>query len=286
LIGDASYDSRVYHSFGFHNYIPTRIVTTLFSEAGSDEALADFNNDGLAEMAIGRIPARSGAQITTALAKVTNWEANLGTALSRGALFAFDVPNGYGFRQLSEGLAAELVPAGIPTSMAPRGMVPPLVPPNTEFTLDPNAQTNLIAGLNSGKYIVNYSGHGSAGSWVNEFFFSKASVPLLTNQNNESVFVMLTCLNGEFLNPNVNLISLSETLIWATNGGGVAAWSSTGLTTPDLQEQMGLRFYDQLAQGNIPRLGDLIKDAKAQVVGGEDVRLSWALLGDPTLKMR
>jgi hypothetical protein len=33
-------------------------------------------------------------------------------------------------------------------------------------------------------------------------------------------------------------------------------------------------------------MGDLIADAKAQVPAGADVRLSWALLGDPMLKVR
>jgi hypothetical protein len=94
---------------------------------------------------------------------------------------------------------------------------------------------------------------------------------------------MLTCLNGFFLSASLN--SLAERLLNHTNGGAVAAWGSTGLTTPDVQEIMGQRFYDQVDQGTIPRLGDLIRDAKS-VITEEDVRLSWALIGDPMLKVR
>jgi hypothetical protein len=96
----------------------------------------------------------------------------------------------------------------------------------------------------------------------------------------------LTCLNGYFLNVDVNQISLSERLLAWNNGGAVAVWSSSGLTTTDVQLPMGLRFYEQTGQGNIPRIGDLINDAKVQVQFGLDVRLSWALLGDPMLKVR
>jgi hypothetical protein len=74
LIGDASYNSRNYNNQGFFNYVPTRIVPTIFTETASDEALADFDDDGLAEMAIGRIPARQGSSVTNALSKVIHWE--------------------------------------------------------------------------------------------------------------------------------------------------------------------------------------------------------------------
>ena len=283
LIGDASYDSRNYSGTGFFNFVPTRIVTTIFTETGSDESLADFNNDGLAEMAVGRIPARTGSEVTAALSKVTNWEANLNDPLSRGALFAYDVPDGYGFQQLSEGLR-DLLPPSVSSTMVARGKLPPFLPGENEFTLDPSAQANLLNGINTGKYIVNYSGHGASGTWAATTFFFNNNVASLTNHNNESLFTMLTCLNGYFLHQSN--ISLAETLLAANNGGAVAAWSSTGLTTPDVQEIMARRFFEKIGQGTIPRLGDVITDAKSTVVGGTDVRLSWALLGDPMLKVR
>jgi hypothetical protein len=97
------------------------------------------------------------------------------------------------------------------------------------------------------------------------------------------MFTMLTCLNGFFHNLTAN--SLAESLIFAENKGAIAAWASTGLTTPDVQEVMGQRFYTKVGTGEIQRLGDLINDAKTVIPGGMDVRLSWALLGDPMLKM-
>jgi hypothetical protein len=95
---------------------------------------------------------------------------------------------------------------------------------------------------------------------------------------------MLTCLNGYFILPTTN--SLAENLLHTTNGGAVAAWASAGKTTPDIQELMATRFFLKLGEGQIPRLGDLIRDAKSVIPGGSDVRLSWNLLGDPMLKVR
>ena len=83
-----------------------------------------------------------------------------------------------------------------------------------------------------------------------------------------------------------NNISFAESMLRPASGGASAVWASTGKTTPDVQEIMAKRFYLKLGEGNIQRLGDLINDAKAQVPAGADVRLSWALLGDPMLKVR
>jgi len=152
------------------------------------------------------------------------------------------------------------------------------------FRNQANALADLLAWINTGKYLVNYAGHGTTGAWATTSFFWNGHVPSLTNTNTESLFTMLTCLNGYFI--SFNSTSLAEALLDAPNGGAVAAWASTGKTTADVQEVMARRFYNQVGQGNIPRVGDLIGDAKTTLGGGTDVRLSWALLGDPMLKVR
>ncbi len=277
LLGDASFDSRNYQGLGYNNLVPTKIVNTIFTETGSDDTLADFNNDGLSELAVGRIPARTAQAVTNALAKVTAYEQAALLMQDRGVLFAYDfydAGNNYDFQAISTRLRSQLPPA-VPVTMIGRGdaTTPPATP-----------QTLLVGSINTGKYLVNYSGHGSTGSWASSTFFSSNNVPQLTNANNQSIFTMLTCLNGYFL--HVSFKSLAENLVEATNGGAVAAWASTGETTPDVQEIMATRFFQKVSFGNIVRLGDLINDAKTAIPGGVDVRLSWALIGDPMLKVR
>jgi hypothetical protein len=140
----------------------------------------------------------------------------------------------------------------------------------------------LVNEMNNGRFYVNYSGHGSTGGWQN-LNFNIGHVQLLTNVNGLSIYTMLTCLNGYFAGPSS---SMAEVLLNSTTGGAVAAWGSTAETTPDIQQTMGVRFYNQVGVGQITRLGDLIVDAKTVVGGGRDVRLSWVLIGDPMLKTR
>lgn len=277
LLGDASYDSRNYQGLGYNNFVPTHIVNTVFTETGSDDFLADFNGDGLAELAIGRITARTAQTVTNALAKVTTFESAAPTMQSRGVVFAydcFDAANNYNFEQYSIDLRNQL-PGGITSTMIGK-----CDPPNPD-----TPTTRVINAINAGPYLVNYSGHGTRGAWGNSPpMFSSTNVPSLTNANNQPIFTMLTCLNGYFLHHSDR--SLAENLVESTAGGGVAAWASTGETTPDVQNTMAARFFTRLGSGPLERLGDLVNDAKTVIPSGTDVRLSWALIGDPMLKIR
>ncbi len=285
ILGDASYDPKNYENRGYQNLVPAKMVSTVYIETGSDEGLADFNGDGLAELAVGRIPAKTAIEVTRALNKVMAFETPAMQDFNRGAVFAFDVPNGYDFEGMSHTVRDEL-PIGMPTTFVGRGLPPP-----NQMTLDPMGQANLVNALNagSGRYIVNYSGHGTTGAWVNSAFFGvnnyngAGGFPQVTNPN-QSIYTMLTCLNGYYI--NIYNDSLSEIMLKSQGGGSVANWASAGLTTPDIQLPMARQFYRQLALGNITRIGDLIRDAKSVIPGGTDVRLSWVLLGDPTLKVR
>jgi hypothetical protein len=270
LIGDATRDFRNYEGAPFSNFVPTRLFDTLFEEASSDDALVDFDNDGLAEIPIGRIPARTTATVSQVYSKMTTYEAGATSGLSaRGALFAYDEPNGYNFADLSQRLGARL-PAGTSVSYVDR--------------LATNSRTQLLTALNGGKYIVNYSGHGTSAAWFNSTFFASADALAMTNAPNYSLFTMLTCLNGLFTDTFND--GLAESLLKSPNGGAAAAWASTGKTTPDVQDQMANRFYEKFSAGTMPRIGDLVRDSKTIISSGRDVRLSWVLLGDPAMKVR
>lgn len=274
LIGDATYNPRNYTSAATppvsYNFVPTKMVETIYLETGSDEALADFNNDGLAEIPIGRIPVNNFQTVIDVLNKVIIYESTVSTQnLNRGVLFASDLPRGYDFAGVNNRLRTQL-PTNTPTVMINKG--------------DADARTKLLAEMNAGKFLVNYSGHGNTSAWsASPTFFGNSDAAALTNGNNLTIFTMLTCLNGYFVQtPD----SLAEVLLKKPAGGAVAVWASSGETTPDIQEIMARRFFNKIGENNTMRLGDLIKDAKTTIPGGRDVRLSWALIGDPALKVR
>ena len=107
------------------------------------------------------------------------------------------------------------------------------------------------------------------------------------------VFVMMSCLNGYF--QDVVVDSLSEALLKAEHGGAVAVWASSGLTYPQGQAQMNRAFYEALfaangdgfakKAGSLLTLGEAVQQAKA-AISDTDVRRTWILLGDPTLRLK
>ncbi len=270
LIGDSTSDPRNYTNAPDINFMPVRFVDTLYEETISDDYLTDFNNDGLTEIAIGRIPAKSAQDITSIYNKVVNFESTLSTAQARGSLCASDEPRGYDFQSLCLRTQKEL-PSSIPTTEVNRQ--------------EADSKNKLLAAMNKGQYIVNYSGHGTTGVWASTSFFGLDDAPNLSNQDKLSIYVMLTCLNGYFIRTKFD--SLSEVLLKNPNGGAVVTWSSSGETTPDIQEIMARRFFGKLGSSSeFNRMGDFVSDAKSSLTGGRDVKLSWVLLGDPTLKVK
>ncbi|MEQ1603717.1 MAG: C25 family cysteine peptidase [Pyrinomonadaceae bacterium] len=268
FLGDSTRDMRHYEQPSpYLNLIPSHPVSLILQESFSDDALGDFDDDGLSDMAIGRIPAQTAAQVSAAFNKTVRYEAAQ-QSFSRGVLFAHDVPLGYDFEGMNQQLSA-LLPPGTPVSVVSAG--------------EADAHPNLVARQNEGKFLINYSGHGATGLWANSGFFNLNSVPELTNANNPSVYSMLTCMNGYFVLPNGD--SLSESLLFSPTGGAAAAWASTSETTPDIQLIMAIRFFETMSTGNIHTIGDLVKDAKTVLDQGADVKLSWVLLGDPAMKL-
>ncbi|HEX9918229.1 MAG TPA: C25 family cysteine peptidase, partial [Pyrinomonadaceae bacterium] len=59
LLGDASLDPKNYMGRGQFDLVPTKLIDTINMETASDDWLADFDDDGMAEMFVGRLPVRT-----------------------------------------------------------------------------------------------------------------------------------------------------------------------------------------------------------------------------------
>ena len=71
LVGDGTYDPRNYLGFGANDLVPVKLVDTAVAETASDDWFADFDGDGLSEMAVGRLPAGTAAEASAMVAKIS-----------------------------------------------------------------------------------------------------------------------------------------------------------------------------------------------------------------------
>jgi hypothetical protein len=93
---------------------------------------------------------------------------------------------------------------------------------------------------------------------------------------------MMNCLNGYF--NDVVVESLSESLMKAQRGA-VAVWASSSMTYPDCQELMNQELYRLLLADRHSALGEAVIRAKAATLD-PDVRRTWVLFGDPTMRLK
>jgi hypothetical protein len=268
--GDASLDPRNYQNAGNFDFVPTKLLDATFNETASDDWLADFDNDGIADVAVGRLPVRTVAEASLVVSKILNF---IPANVPQAALLVADDPGvSFDFETATDNVQA-LLPASMPVQR-----VNIRTEPSTA-----QATTDIVNGFNSGKAIVNYSGHGNVDVWTGASIFTTDNASALTNGHLLPFVVVMDCLNGYFQDPL--LLSLSEAFLKAPNGGAVAAFASSGLTTTFGQRQMELQLYATLYGSPPMAVGDAIKIAKA-ASGDRDVRTTWIYFGDPSIKIR
>ena len=263
--GDASYDPKNYFGLGNYDLVPTKLIDTSLSETASDDWLVDFNSDGIADFAVGRLPVRTASEAAAMVNKIISYE-NTPADPSRGVLLVADT----NFEGPSN-TVSKLIPSGLPVQTI-----------NRSASDDATTHQQVITSLNAGPRLANYFGHGSNGVWTGASILSSNDAPFLTNTNHLSVFTMMTCFNGYFQDPYND--SLSEALL-KSPGGAVAVWASTTLTEPEGQNDIGAQFYRLLFSSTPNSLGDASRAAKS-VTNDSDVRRTWTLFGDPASRLR
>ena len=108
--GDASLDPRNYQGLGNFDLVPTKLVDATFNETASDDWLTDFDNDGIADIPVGRLPVRTVADANLVISKIVNFA----PVTPQSAMLVADDPTGYyfNFEQANDQVQA-LLPQGL-----------------------------------------------------------------------------------------------------------------------------------------------------------------------------
>lgn len=266
LLGNGTYDPRNYLATSIPDLVPVKLVDTEQLETASDDWFVDFDDDGIPDMAIGRLPAETVAQAERMLGRTVSYDqAATASWMSRALLVSGSNKNS------SDNFAAQ--------SVAVQALLPGTVTASHLVqATDPNPAGNLVAGINAGQALLNFLGHGSVEVWSGSLFDSTAALAL-TNGTMAPVVLTMTCLNGYFHDVYTN--ALGKALLNAASGGAVAVWASSGLTDPDPQGLMNQAMVQALYSTPVKTLGQAAAAAKAAVTD-IDVRRTWVLLGDPS----
>lgn len=291
FLGDADLDPRNYEGVGNFDLVPTKLIDATYNETASDDWLTDFDNPGdpgygIGDIPSGRLPVRTPAEADLAISKIVGFTP---TNAPQSALMVADdntnPPYYFDFEVASDELVAFL-----PANMTVQKIYRRTQPSNCV------ARTNIINAMNQGVAVVNYSGHGSVNIWAGACpaplpndpnhtvsMFETGDAQALTNANRLPLVIVSNCLNGYFQDPRLE--GIAEGFMKAQSGGAVGVFASSGETIPDGQRLMSVKLY-QLLYGLQPiALGDAIKTSKVET-DDIDVRRTWILFGDPSMKIR
>jgi hypothetical protein len=267
LVGDASYDPRNYLGFGELDLVPTKLLDTTYLETASDDWFADFDEDGIGDIPVGRLPVQTFWQAKTVVDKIVAYDGS--AKLVRVLLVADANDKDNDFEALS-GQVKAVLPSTVWVAEVFRGQLG-----------DGPAKDLLARQLNLGQTLINYIGHGSVGIWHGDLLTTEEARAL---RNSWFPFVAsMTCLNGYFQAPYGD--SLAEALLKAPFGGAVAVWASSGLTESGDQLPIDEALVRLLFSGPSTTLGDATIAAKA-AASDTDVRSTWIFFGDPTTRLR
>lgn len=272
LVGNATTDPRDYLGLGEPDIMPTKLVSTELLETASDDWFADADGNGVPELAVGRLPARTAEQAIAMVRKIVEYEQASDGSWNKDVLLVADENDQETDFEAASTNLRPLVPADYAVHEVFRGQM------GTSA-----ARSELFARVNGGQLIVNYMGHGSVELWRGDLF-TRADVGSLANGSRLPFVVTMNCLNGFFhgLFPEE---SLAEALVRAPAGGAVAVWASSGLTVPQAQAVMNRELLRLIFTGAYQTVGEAVAAAKAVVSDG-DVRRSWIFFGDPAMQLK
>ena len=283
LVGGDSYDYHNYLAIGSQSYLPTfyRAADPIVRFAPSDHPFVDANSDGIPERAIGRIPARTVAELRLALDSI----------LARG-----NVPASRYFATAGGSAANEHFGLHSRTllSYLRQGQ-------STEFGLVDElgtaaAKEKARAALSGSADWINYLGHSSPNRWAFDNLLDTAQLGQIQRSGLPAVVSQWGCWNNYFVLPNQD--TMSHALLLRSNRLASAVIGSSSLAEDSSHLALGTRFFDVIEDGRIGdispltinTLGEALLTAKKDLVtrSPEFVEsvYSITLFGDPAAPLR
>lgn len=249
--------------------MPPLMTSTPDGLFAADSLYADFNGDRLPDVAIGRIPVTSAAELSAYVAKL---DANARIDTSTAPIvFSADAADGGGANFREESVQAEAPLAGRPA---------------TRVYLDDlgggPARAALIGAWQAGTPLVSWVGHGGLDQISNAGVLTSYDSASLQSTGRLPVFVAMTCTINRFENGFVD--PLGVVLTRENGAGALAVWSASGLSQHGQASEIQRTFMHLAAQVSATtRLGDLV--VKSLAAHTSDTSSVYLLLGDPAIRL-
>lgn len=276
LVGGDTYDYHDHLGIGSMSFVPTLYTQTddIVRFAPVDALFGDIDLDGVPELAVGRLPVRTSAELQDAIDKILLYDQLPFGSTAILAADVFDTGSGYDFTFTSEHMRLQLG-TGWQTETAYID----------NLGVD-SARETLIDSIEAGVSLTSYFGHSGPSMWSFHGLFDTSHADALQNGNKPTVVTQWGCWNSYHVNPYYD--TLGHRLLLSPGRGAAAVLGAATLTEAQSEAKLGTLLFQELAVSGRP-LGDAVLRAKQRLATTEpdllDVLLGWTLLGDPTMIM-
>ena len=248
----------------------------------------DLDGDDLPDVSVGRLAANSLADANVIVDKIVNYDETARTAdWQRRALFIADNNDPAGnFPALSDEIVNGYLPSDL---VVTRAYLPGQIPATPATAAQIAATKKVISDtMQSGAWLVQYTGHGAPQFWASERLLTVADVAGYKNGSRLPVLMTFNCLDGWFMDPKPSYQALAEVQQRQPGGGAIAVISPTGEgITPDQQAfrkvLMTVIFQDKVRE--IGKALDLAKRRYAANRGAQYLVETMTLFGDPAMRL-
>lgn len=275
LVGEGTFDYKDNLGYG-ENLVPPLMVATPHGLFASDNRFVDVEgNDGMPEMAIGRLPVVTSEEMDAFIYKIMAYETAGGDWAKQVLMLADNADDGGNFPADSDAVAALL-----PSEYTAEKIY------LSEHAIG-EARQLVQDGINGGALLVNYIGHAGLDRFAQEGMLLNTDMGFLANGDRLPVVTAMTCVAGRFSMPGYDC--LGELLVLHEGGGAVAGWAPSGLSLNDLAVVLNKALFNAAFVDGEKILGDVVLMALEEYrwSGKAPYMLDiYNLLGDPATEMR
>lgn len=296
LLGRATFDNRgiTLSDRDFAMTLPTWQTDEALAEENSytsddilalldDGSGANFRTDRLC-IAVGRIPARSTAELRAYIAKLEAYQSSApeGVWRNRVMVVADNGDNG-AHMDHAEAFCASAAAGGDPV-LFDKVYIDAF---NITGGVCEEGRRRMYRMLDEGVMWWHYAGHGSQDYLTAEKVLTSADISSLSLRR-LPVMCAVTC---SFLRWDGSEPSGAERLAFMADGGVIAAISATRRTfindNAAVNDAIGRYAFTRDAAGRLPTIGEILQRAKNRIstsAPGSEGRFRYALLGDPSMR--
>jgi hypothetical protein len=299
LVGDGDYDPKNIINKTDKNWIPTYHTTEL------DEILSRVTdswftyiagNDEVMDMAIGRIPARSLAEVQAYVDKLSQYERkpSFGPWRNTAVMVADDefaqggAPSSIESIHIldTETLVSLYTPKFFDIKKLYLTEFPAVQSASISGIRKPAATEALLRLVNNGALLINYVGHGNSEVWAHERVLNlPTDFSRIQNGDKLALWLAATCTFGKYDIPDRQ--SFAEQLVLAPGRGAIAALATARdvyATQNAALNQQYYRYFFENASHLSARAGMAMVLARIQTDATQNDE-KFHVLGDPSLRL-